>query len=679
MSSFLTTITPADALNHLWQSSVFGCLILLLLLACRRLPARTRVALGSLGLLKFLVPSGPLLALLNHLLAAWRGNVEDVTPVLNLDLSPPLLSLPSSIVPAETSPATGVTPVEALLWVWGAGCLAIAVYLCVRGYRRYRELAADCTPAPALIEKRIMELALRLGLTHRIACSLSEAGHGPVAQGISTPRIVLPARLPDLLSGAELDAVLLHECVHLQRRDNVRSLVQAAVFSLFWFNPVVWQLCRSVRIDTEKDCDEQVVAVTSDPSGYVAGIVKTARHAIGLPQAGFSLAATPPLSARIHNILTGRHWNSRWLRGGVITLAASLFALSGQAGSFAVQAVSASRTPVAPVTQTNPAPTVVAEIPAQTPADAPAIAPVPEIAAAAATEPVAPAPITPDPAPIATPTAPTPQPVEAEPVKASEPVSSEPSPALSAPEPAKPTEPAEPTPLLSKELPSAEPSKSDVAHRAVTIDSVPTLIGKLDVKYPYAMKRQGIIGEVLVGFIVDPSGSPRDVKVVRSSRKEFEEAAVNAIAKSRYTPGVKGGRVVSTRMQVPIRFNISSTRTTGSSTTSRSTSSSSAGSKNADQTYAQSQLDRQPKLLDQSVAQPDIKPGDYPNGASARVNFILDEQGVPTEITVPSASSEAFGRACMAAAAKWRFEPGLKDGKPVKVRMLVPLSLPKKS
>jgi protein TonB len=74
--------------------------------------------------------------------------------------------------------------------------------------------------------------------------------------------------------------------------------------------------------------------------------------------------------------------------------------------------------------------------------------------------------------------------------------------------------------------------------------------------YPAEMKREGISGEVLVDFIVDPSGNVRNPVAARSSQREFEEPACRAVAKWKFTPGIKGGRAVFVHMQVPIVFTL---------------------------------------------------------------------------------------------------------------------------
>lgn len=74
--------------------------------------------------------------------------------------------------------------------------------------------------------------------------------------------------------------------------------------------------------------------------------------------------------------------------------------------------------------------------------------------------------------------------------------------------------------------------------------------------YPFEMRRAGINGQVVVGFIVDSNGNTRDAYAISSTQKEFEAAAIQAVMKWRFRPGRKGGRAVNTRMSVPIVFNI---------------------------------------------------------------------------------------------------------------------------
>ena len=74
--------------------------------------------------------------------------------------------------------------------------------------------------------------------------------------------------------------------------------------------------------------------------------------------------------------------------------------------------------------------------------------------------------------------------------------------------------------------------------------------------YPYDMMRERIEGEVLVAFICTSTGDVVDAYAVNSSRREFERPAIEAVMRWKFRPGKKGGRVVNTKMMVPIKFTL---------------------------------------------------------------------------------------------------------------------------
>lgn len=75
--------------------------------------------------------------------------------------------------------------------------------------------------------------------------------------------------------------------------------------------------------------------------------------------------------------------------------------------------------------------------------------------------------------------------------------------------------------------------------------------------YPNEMKREGLTGEVLVDFVVDPKGNVRGARAVASNHQGFEEAACAAVSHWKFTPGQKDLHPVYVHMQVPIVFSLS--------------------------------------------------------------------------------------------------------------------------
>ena len=75
-------------------------------------------------------------------------------------------------------------------------------------------------------------------------------------------------------------------------------------------------------------------------------------------------------------------------------------------------------------------------------------------------------------------------------------------------------------------------------------------------RYPLEMRRKGIMGEAIVKWVVTADGRITALELVRASRPEFGQAALESVAKSRYAPAIKNGRPVNCRIMQPIVFRL---------------------------------------------------------------------------------------------------------------------------
>ncbi len=89
------------------------------------------------------------------------------------------------------------------------------------------------------------------------------------------------------------------------------------------------------------------------------------------------------------------------------------------------------------------------------------------------------------------------------------------------------------------------------------LDKRPQARSQMAPRYPFELKRQGISGECTVQFIVTSAGEVADAVVVSSSHKDFEKPCLEAVMQWKFTPGMKDGRKVTTRMQQMFPFKLS--------------------------------------------------------------------------------------------------------------------------
>lgn len=199
-------------------------------------------------------------------------------PALRLILPPVVLVRPEIPLPAAFAaqpPATaGAAFAEAsaplgwgplLLAVWGGGAI-LFLTLQWLGYRAFsKRLRTGARVArPARYEG--------------IKAMISPAADGPLALGFLERLIVLPGDFSRRYSPDQRRLAIRHELTHHRRRDTWWNLVALVVLALNWFNPVAWIAFRAFRTDQELACDAAVAvgATPQERHDYALAMVKSA-------------------------------------------------------------------------------------------------------------------------------------------------------------------------------------------------------------------------------------------------------------------------------------------------------------------------------------------------------------------------------------------------------------------
>jgi TonB family protein len=84
----------------------------------------------------------------------------------------------------------------------------------------------------------------------------------------------------------------------------------------------------------------------------------------------------------------------------------------------------------------------------------------------------------------------------------------------------------------------------------------PKSLHKRKPKYPEAARRAGKEGVVRLEATIGTDGKAKDIKVIEGIGFGCDEAAIEALKKSRFTPAEKDGKPVDRRIIIPYRFKI---------------------------------------------------------------------------------------------------------------------------
>jgi len=113
-------------------------------------------------------------------------------------------------------------------------------------------------PQPPVVTR----LASRLGLTTALVV-VPDRKPFSFCYGLWQPRICLSLGLIDLLTEAELEAVLWHEAYHLRRREPLRMVIALCLSRIFFFIPLLAELRDHYLTEKELAADTAAEAHTS--------------------------------------------------------------------------------------------------------------------------------------------------------------------------------------------------------------------------------------------------------------------------------------------------------------------------------------------------------------------------------------------------------------------------------
>src|SRR5262249_44959001 len=175
-------------------------------------------------------------------------------------VTPPLVSVPLQETPDNSACLNGTcrcgihgpsTARAALTWIllasWSVGAAATGWTAWCR-WQRFRHLLAHAVPAPPECQSLAAALSAELSL-RRPPEVLAVPGLLPplVLPGRHRPRLLLPMDLMDQFSDTQRTVLVLHELIHIKRRDHLVRLLELVVRVVYWWLPVVSLISRQMR------------------------------------------------------------------------------------------------------------------------------------------------------------------------------------------------------------------------------------------------------------------------------------------------------------------------------------------------------------------------------------------------------------------------------------------------
>jgi beta-lactamase regulating signal transducer with metallopeptidase domain len=315
-------------LDHLWQSTLFAGAMGLLTWVFRGHGAHVRHGLWFAASVKFLLPFSLLIALGSHV--SWQSTLSPVpAPVLSRVIAP--FSAGEVIVSTNainkypsvsTSTTTALVPLSVgARVVHSLPLLALGLWACGSALVLGRWIARWQQIREAVKESSALSIAAP------IPARSSRTTVEPGVIGFFRPVLLLPKGIDERLDASQLQSIVLHEIIHVRRRDNLTAGVHMLVEALFWFYPLIWWIGRQLIRERESACDEAVIESGCSPEAYAEGILNVCKFYLQLPIACAAGVAGADLQRRIQAIMTPRRLRRLSTVGAVLISSTALATL----------------------------------------------------------------------------------------------------------------------------------------------------------------------------------------------------------------------------------------------------------------------------------------------------------------------------------------------------------------
>jgi beta-lactamase regulating signal transducer with metallopeptidase domain len=158
-----------------------------------------------------------------------------------------------------------------LSWIWFFGVVISVLSVSVLYYLAHIPFQGA---NPINVGNVFESCTKKLKIKDRLQVFCSDIIATPMVVGILSPRIIIPKNIED----SDVEHILMHELVHVKRRDNLWRMVGILAACLHWFNPFAWLFVYISSKDAELACDERVLRTMdySKRKDYAKALAKLA-------------------------------------------------------------------------------------------------------------------------------------------------------------------------------------------------------------------------------------------------------------------------------------------------------------------------------------------------------------------------------------------------------------------
>jgi beta-lactamase regulating signal transducer with metallopeptidase domain len=270
----------------------------------------------------------------------------------------PVIEPSVSATPAAPAPVKPIQLLDILAGVWMTGTVLYVGMTAVRVRRFARAVRRSQAPVPRWLEDEVRAIAQAIGLRRAPRLTAVEGTLPPMIWAGWRPTLLVPQTLVESIDPAQRRLLLLHELLHLRRRDHLVRWFAIAVLALHWWNPFAWLAVRKLQNAEEECCDAAVLSFDPQQSQTYGEALLSVSEFVScgsLPAAAVSLGVERKnhLKRRMTMILKESRWPRLSKTRLAVVLACGTFALGVSLSTAASQGEPSSPAKATPVAQSE--------------------------------------------------------------------------------------------------------------------------------------------------------------------------------------------------------------------------------------------------------------------------------------------------------------------------------------
>ena len=215
---------------------------------------------------------------------------------------------------------------EILALVWILGFMILFIYILYAYFKSIKMIGTitSCEDEDCLTLLRKCES--RMGLRHNrdIYWSVND-NISPCVIGFIKPKLIISKNIYQSLTPENRDHTIMHELVHIKRRDNIINAAAILLNCIHWFNPLIWYAMHRMRIDCEIACDFEVTKTWEierrrqygNTLIHTASLIENDRYTympIGMSR------SKKDIKRRLEVIMEKRHQSLVWIAIGILLI-----------------------------------------------------------------------------------------------------------------------------------------------------------------------------------------------------------------------------------------------------------------------------------------------------------------------------------------------------------------------